>query len=395
MSFAWSPGGRVQTVPMPTVKHVLYYFDGPKMVLAVDERGRQLLGVAADEDDEGTTRWVFAPAPPERLVPLLNTRTGLRALFDTGIVEVYDVAEPDVPAQSWSLAPDDVPEDLLPEPDAELPELEDGARAQLLAEQLRLVEQRSRVGRTRLYFSGRPVRGRRGISATFASDALRNYQHLVSLAYGYRRKGELRSTGPIPEREASALMLTEMPRGSVGFELVEDAEQERVTPTDLVGVISEVASLLDAAATNDTIYAERVAEFDQRIVGALNDFLSTLKKAEATLKLEAQNREYVFETERIVEAVDRTASTPRKEDDRPVTGKLIGFLPTDLRFELETPDRVIKGKISRDADLERLASFFRKRCTAHLQVITVERLGHVAEAFTLESVEDAAEKKRG
>jgi hypothetical protein len=49
-----------QTAPAPTVKHVLYFYDGPKMVLAVDGRGRQLLGVVADEDEHGLARWVFA-----------------------------------------------------------------------------------------------------------------------------------------------------------------------------------------------------------------------------------------------------------------------------------------------------------------------------------------------
>ncbi|MGH7269898.1 MAG: hypothetical protein ACREJ3_05655, partial [Polyangiaceae bacterium] len=87
----------------PTVKHVLYYFDGPKMVLALDESGRQLLGVAADEDEEGTTRWVFAPAPPERIVSLLKTRAGLRGFFESGQVQVFDIkGQEETSARSWS-----------------------------------------------------------------------------------------------------------------------------------------------------------------------------------------------------------------------------------------------------------------------------------------------------
>lgn len=387
MTFSWSPPGRAQASPAPLVKHVLYYFDGPKMVLAVDGRGRQLLGVAADEDEEGIVRWVFAPAPPERVVSLLKTRTGLRALFESGAIEIYDIGEPWNAVGAWTLTLDDVPEELLPEPEAELPELADHERDGLLAEQNRLVEQRSRVARTRMLFEGRPVRGRRGISAAFAGEALSGYQAIVSLAYGYRRKGGLRSTGPIPERGGSTLVLTDLPRGSVGFELVEDVEQERVLPTDLSEVVADVGALLDAAASSDSAYAEAVADFDHRIVTALNDFLGKLKKAEATMKLDVQGREYLFDAARLAEAVERTASAPREDYDRPMVGTLIGFLPTDRRFELQAPDRIIKGKIARDADAGAIASYFQKGCTAHLHVVTVERLGQTAEAFTLVSVE--------
>jgi len=91
MTFAWSPLARSRALVPPSVRHVLYYFDGPKMVVALDSEGRQVLGVAADEDDDGTTRWVFAPAPPERLAALLRTGAGLRALFQGGPVELHDL----------------------------------------------------------------------------------------------------------------------------------------------------------------------------------------------------------------------------------------------------------------------------------------------------------------
>lgn len=387
MTFSWSPGAPAQAFPAPVVRHVLYYFDGPKMVLAVDGLGRQLLGVAADEDEEGIERWVFAPASPERVVSLLKTRAGLRAFFESGTIEIHDIGKSWNSVGSWTSAPDDLPQALLPEHGAELPELAEPMRERLLAEQSQLVEERSRIGRTRMLFGGRPVRGRRAISAAFAGEALSGYQAIVSLAYGDRRKGGLRSTGPIPERGGSTLLLTDLPRGSVGFELVEDVEQERVLPTDLSEVIADVGALLDAAATSDSAYAESVADFDQRIVSALNDFLGKLKKAEATMKLDVQGREYVFDAARLAEAVERTSSAPREEDDRPVVGTLIGFLPTDRRFELEAHDRIIKGKVSRDADGGAIASYFQKRCTAHLHVVTVERAGQTADAYTLMSVE--------
>lgn len=388
MSFTWSPPGRALAPSAPTVRHVLFYFDGPKMVLALDARGRQLLGVAADEDEDALVRWVFAPAPPEKVVTLLRTRAGLRRLFELGPLDVLDLDPSGACVRAWSVLAEDVPEELLPAPDAELPELTADATVQLVNDQTRHIEQRGRLARARLLFRGRPVRGQHGISATFAAAALSGYQDIVSKAYGSRKQGALSATGPIPQRGGSTLVLTDMPRGSVGFELVEDAEQERVVPTDLAEVVRDVGGLLDAAATSDAAYAEAVAEFAPRVAASLATFFSLLKKDDATLRLESQGREFVFDAVRINDALERTALVPREEGDRPVPGRLLGFMPTERRFELETPDGVLKGKIARDADVEVIGSFFRKPCVAHLQVVTVERQGQRADAYTLLRVEE-------
>ncbi|HEY4122109.1 MAG TPA: hypothetical protein VGM56_29785, partial [Byssovorax sp.] len=91
MSFDWTPAAPARRGLAPVVQAVLYEFDGPRMVLAVDEAERQWLGVAADEDADGNVRWVYAPASPERVLALLETRRGLRALFDAGPLEIVDV----------------------------------------------------------------------------------------------------------------------------------------------------------------------------------------------------------------------------------------------------------------------------------------------------------------
>jgi len=130
-----------------------------------------------------------------------------------------------------------------------------------------------------------------------------------------------------------------------------------VLPTDLSEVVADVGGLFDAAVSSDAAYAESVADFDQRVVAAVNDFLAKVKNADATMKLEVQGREYAFDAARIAEAIERTASAP---------------------------------KVTRDADAESvasMASWFQKRCTAHLHVVIVERLGQTTEAYTLVSVE--------
>ena len=387
MTFTWKPPHPSRITSAPQVRHTLFYFDGPKMVLAKDESERQVLGVAVDEDDEASIRWVFAPAPPEKVIRLLNGEMTLRPFFTDGEVDIYDLDAHGEAIRVWSLIGDDLPDDMLPEEDAKLPELKSDFLSKLVTEQNRLVEQQRRIARSSLFFKGRPVAGRRGIAATFAADTLAKYQDIVSLAYGYRRKGALSASGPIPGRGGSTLLVAHMPRGSVGFELVEETDQTRMVSSELAQVVLDVGILLDAAATGDAEYAETVADFDSRIVTAVHDFFSTLKKNEATLRLAVQDREYLFDDQRLEQGIERTANPAKVEADRPVMGYLIGFLPTARRFELIDEQGVlIKGKIHREVDTEHIAKWFGKPCTVHIRVVMVTRGGRTTEGYTLLNV---------
>jgi hypothetical protein len=125
--------------PLPRIRHVLYEYDGPKLVLAVDEHERQLIGVVVDETPEqGVTRWVFAPASPAEVVALLNGGTGLREVFTKGPVRLFD--EERSGARFMELDGASLADEDLPETDATLPELTPTARAQILAEQQRLAD---------------------------------------------------------------------------------------------------------------------------------------------------------------------------------------------------------------------------------------------------------------
>ena len=117
MTFKWTPPALARLTVLPTHRYTLYYYDGPKMVLGQDDRERQVLGVLDDEDDElQTFRWLYAPAPPGRMLELLRGKPALRELFLSGMVDVYDV-ERNGTAKVWSIDSSDVPLDLLPDED--------------------------------------------------------------------------------------------------------------------------------------------------------------------------------------------------------------------------------------------------------------------------------------
>lgn len=364
----------------PETRHVLYEYDGPKLTLAVDDQGRQVLGVFADElVDEASSarveRWLFAPATPKQVIALLEGHTSLRAFFTQDIVTVMDMS-PEGP-RSWDVRGASLPDDLLPDADAPLPELTQAFRSALFTEQLRALR-----ARTALLFDGRPVVGTRGISATFAALALSKYQELVSTAYGSRR-GSLGATGPLPYKNESTLHIVDMPRGSVGFALEELVEPEAVAMTELAEVVSEVGSLIDAAATDDQQLADIAGGFESRVMSALRDLFSLLNKSEATLRLTSNDRAYRFDAERIKMAVERTTSDI-EEVELDFRGILQGYLPSTRQFELlDDHGALIKGRVGRGLSMNEIKPLFEMPCVARMRVVTVRRGGRGTHAFTM------------
>lgn len=386
MSFLWTPPTRAVTgTQVPHICHVLYEYDGPKMVIAIDEAERQVLGVAVDEQEEGSlTRWLFAQLTPEAFAQLLEGTRTLRDLFTAQPVQVVDVDRGWTSISAWNVDGNSLPDELLPEADAALPEFTPEFRARLVAEQSHKAKQHLRLAQTRLFFDGKPVVGRRAINVDFAVDALGRYQNLVSVAYGARVHGELSSRGRIPEREASTLCLASMPRGSVGFELVEAQEQTLTQPSLLSEVVAEVGELIDAAASNDNQFADAIAEFDPRVYYALRDFFGTINKAEASFRLEVKDRQYTFDVERVRLAAERTIKNLLEEQELPVLGTLLGYLPAARRFEFRNEDNeVLYGKISREMRLQELPLWVGVPCIAHMHIVTVKRKSGETQTFTL------------
>jgi hypothetical protein len=77
--------------------------------------------------------------------------------------------------------------------------------------------------RARLTFRGRPVIGSHCIFAKFGMEATQAFTDVVSLTVA-AMSGPLASSGPIPNREQSQLLITSTVVGSFGFELEEHRE---------------------------------------------------------------------------------------------------------------------------------------------------------------------------
>jgi len=356
------------------------------MVISRDDTNRQLIGIAIDEDlDSGCMRWLYAPLAPSDCIELLKYQKNIRDIINDRTIDVYDLDRSLRVINKWRLSSAEIPPEYLPDPDAKLPELLDRVRAELEQEQNRnlLSNAASYSARAQLFFSGKPVVGKRAISLGFATDILGTYQTLISAAYSGRRHGMLGTRGPIPDKSSSLLYLSEMPRGSVGFELIEISEQGYLDRSPLAEIVLEVGDLIESAAQGDQEFADNIAEFDQRVHPALRDFFSVLRKAEVSFRLETTERIYALDLDRIRIAADRTSVDPQEELDIPFSGQLIGFMPIGRRFEFKHESgEIIRGKIARES-VDSIRPWFEKQCIAHMRVVTVVRPNGETKAFTL------------
>ena len=203
-----------------------------------------------------------------------------------------------------------------------------------------------------LYFGGRPVYGSKGIFADFAGKTLDSFQELVTKKFASLEMGDLGKRGPVPLKEASQLMITNVARGSFGFILEEAASNSSLTDTALRRVLDDVTEVIFRTSDLDESVFEEVAEsLDQRMLSSLKDLFHTLDESAATLRIVEGQRDFLLDHAAIKRARNRTeAMEINEKDDQIILGELIGLLPATKRFEFRLPNgQLLKGVVSATA----------------------------------------------
>ena len=202
-----------------------------------------------------------------------------------------------------------------------------------------------------LYFGGKPVLGSRGIAADFAGKALEHFQEIISKQFATDELGALGERGRIPLKPLTSLMVTGVTQGSFGFLLDELDEQTQMFDTALKQVVSESMAVIESAGSADENAFEQAAEaLDGRTLAALKDFFVHLDATEATLRLVDDKRDLSLDRDAVHRARVRTEATKIDEEDKDVTGVLLGFLPKERRFELQLPSgETICGTATKEA----------------------------------------------
>lgn len=204
-----------------------------------------------------------------------------------------------------------------------------------------------------LFFGGRPVVGSHGILAEFGAKAVAEFQNLVSSAYA-AVDGALGARGPVPQRDRTQLLITDVARGSFGF-ILQQADAPQLVDSPLKGVLSHSLDLLFRAASPDQEAFDRLAEtVDGRVLASLCAFFKLVDDAGATVRLVEGGREFTLRREDVELARERTEHVSFEENEQTIEGALY-VLPDAGRFELHRVDgkEVFRGVIAPDclADL--------------------------------------------
>ena len=274
------------------------------------------------------------------------------------------------------------------------------ARRQDLVEELdKLAAASENSAKIALYFGGEPVIGSAGVEAEFSASALSNFQDVITTVWG-AGAGTLPAMGPVPNKAASQLHITNLVHGSFGFLLEELNERgEPLFETKLRKAantaVHYVASIADE---NEARFTETLEQLNPRVFSAVRNFVSAIYHGKATLRLVEGTVDASFDRTAVERAWNRLDAAKVDEDHYIREGKLLGIIPLGRRFEFEPDEatQVIKGKVGEqfsESYLERMSSeqFAGKRWKATFNRVVVTRQGREpSERFTLLELDEIA-----
>jgi hypothetical protein len=222
-------------------------------------------------------------------------------------------------------------------------------RVEDLTRRLREIEEApSTSAEVGLFFGGLPVVGSHGIKAEFGASAIAAFQTLVSSAFA-ATEGALGARGPVPQRDRSQLMLTDVARGSFGF-ILQDSDDQQLFDSTLKEAISRSVDLVVRVASPDQETFESIAEdVDSRVFASLRSFFKVLDDAGATMRIVEDRREFALHREEVGFARERTEQVTLAEEEGEFVGALY-VLPVSRRFELHPTGggEALNGRIAPD-----------------------------------------------
>lgn len=331
-----------------SIVEVFAYFDGPRLFLAENAAGQRYL-VASLDSDADTDTWLLTALSERRLLELsegmMDVRTAfLRPELET-LYQIISGSSGEL-VSSTALAPADLTEDLLPEPEvflkAELVHV--APNAAFLARSLNAAVVLLHL------FPNQPRReaSLKGVGKIFTS--LQEYL-------------ELKLIKALQSHEADMFRVELLGTfaGSLGVEIAVRGSDERIAPA-LKAAVDEF-SLADEHGA----FADRMAAADDSEVAAVKKFMNNLKAVSSGLELETASQRdtepvrVTVDLPRIREAVKALTRAPSiRTETRTVTGDLVALNLRTRKFEITTLDteETVAGVLA--------APFFTEEQTAEL-----------------------------
>lgn len=223
-------------------------------------------------------------------------------------------------------------------------------RKEELTEQISLWEEKLQTtAYIRLFFTGEPVLDTRAIDASFAANAIKDYQDIITKASA-AKKGIIAGRGPIAESlaEGSHFNIVGIERGSFGFALEEKTQNAEIFDTSLKQVVEDVSEMLERfCAPSEEDYISFIESVDKRLFISFQKFFSLLFKSKAQIRLADRTDEKKFDAQKIAMAFSRVDGVEVKEEIIELRGSLQGLTPYSNVFDfLSENQRQITGKVS-------------------------------------------------
>lgn len=262
-----------------------------------------------------------------------------------------------------------------------------------------LAASRSNYASVALIFDGLPVIGESNIRLDFATDALDEYQRLVTLALASRHSEESSQRGPISDADRSRLFIRDLARGSVGFILEEIPPKQKVMfPTELKNAVEESTLLLATlSSATDEIFESTLETTPPKLVAAVQRFAKILYESGASTRIVGDQHRLVLSADDVGHLSRRLNEVEVSEMVEPTDGILLGILPESRQFELKRSGddaETIKGAISKELAFKYTADVaFKERLLlrpvrAQITFVRTTRNGKIVrERRVLESVE--------
>ncbi|MGY4476327.1 hypothetical protein [Bradyrhizobium sp. USDA 3364] len=200
-----------------------------------------------------------------------------------------------------------------------------------------------------LFFGGLPVFGSRGIKAEFGTKAVGQFQDVVTKRFA-EYQGPIGSRGPTKQADQTAMMITDVARGSFGFVLEEvERDDQHLVESPLRLIVDDVLDLIyQTSAPDEEAFNAFVESVDPRVLTSLRTFFQTLDNEGATMRIVEDEREFSLPREAISRARGRTDTLQMTEDARPFEGRLY-LLPDSKKFELHLEDgSSMRGSVAQE-----------------------------------------------
>jgi hypothetical protein len=210
------------------------------------------------------------------------------------------------------------------------------ARKIELEKQLHGMPAKTPNARARLYFAGDPVNGSYGIDAEFAAKAIAPLVDMVKTQFVAEKHGRVASKGPVPDQRQGRLLLTGLPRGSVGIEFSPPPAADLFAEGQLAGVLNRLAKTLSAAGDSDEGFAQSLEGVSSRAFQRLRDFLGVVASHRASLRFETAEQIFELDQARVVQASSRASNTQTAEQVIEMLGVFRGATLESGRFDFRT-----------------------------------------------------------